>query len=301
MLNRRIERSVEGDAPSVSGVRYYRWRGASGGGEISYTVAGGGPPLLMLHGIYAGASSHEFRRNIAALSEDFTVYAPDLLGCGRSERPKLSYAPEDITGQIRDFAKEVIGQPTHLVASSLTAALVMPAAVREPRLFRKLVFVCPTGYRPMDRSSGRLGDVVYALFGVPVLGDGLYHALVSRRGIRFYLKKTAYHDPSLVTDEVVEEYYRAGHGRGAKHLPAAFASGKLNFDVSGHWPKVANRTMLCWGLEAKEAAPVELLNRFVGNNPRSAYRIFKNSALLPHAERPEAFNRELKEFLQGKG
>jgi pimeloyl-ACP methyl ester carboxylesterase len=204
-----------------------------------------------------------------------------------------------VTSQIEDFAREEIEDQAHLVASSLSAALVVPAAVRSPRLFKKLVLVCPTGYGTLDRPSGRLGDAVYGLFLAPVIGDTLYHAVVSRPGIRYYLKNVAYHDPGLVTEELVEEYYRVGHGPGARYLPAAFVSGKLNCGIADLWPRVPHRTLICWGQEAR-TAPASEARRFVGRNPRSEPRIFRDAALLPHDERAETFNREVKAFLLKK-
>lgn len=296
LYNRRLERSGETVANGLGGeTRYYRWRG----GDLAYSVAGEGEPLLMVHGVYAGASSLEFRKNFEELSGSFRVYALDLLGCGRSERPRRRYEPEDVTSQIEDFAREAIGGQAHLVASSLSAALVVPAAVRSPRLFKKLVLVCPTGYGTLDRPSGPLGDAVYALFLAPVIGDSLYHAIVSRPGIRYYLENIAYHDRGLVTEELVEDYYRTGHGPGAKYFPAAFVSGKLNFGVQALWSRVPHRTLICWGQEAK-TAPASEAQRFVGLNPRAEPRIFRDAALLPHDERAETFNDEVKAFLLKK-
>ena len=126
--------------------RYYRWRG----GDLAYDVAGEGEALLLVHGVYAGASSLEFRNNFEGLSRSFRVYSLDLLGCGMSERPRRRYGPEDVTSQIEDFTREEIGGSAHLVASSLSAALIVPAAVRSPRLFKKLVLICPTGYGTLD-------------------------------------------------------------------------------------------------------------------------------------------------------
>ncbi|AHY47816.1 Alpha/beta hydrolase family [Rubrobacter radiotolerans] len=296
LLNRTLQRAG-GDVRLPGERRHHRWEGH----DLAYTVLGEGPPLVLAHGIYAGASSAEFRRNVEELSQDFKVYALDLLGAGASEKPARRYEPRDVAGQLENFAKEVVGSPTHLVASSLTAALALPAVVRNPRLFKKLVLICPTGYRgALDRPSGRLGDALYGAFRLPVVGDALYHALVSRRGIRFYLERTAYHDPKKVTETVVEEHYRAGHGPGAKYLPAAFASGKLNLGVGGYWPRVANRTMIVWGQQAKEPTPAALLKEFLGQNPRTAYRIFRNAALLPHVERADTFNREVRDFLTNR-
>src|SRR5918911_3751872 len=203
LYNRRLE-SGGGRMPNRLGpeTRYYRWRG----GDLAYSVAGEGEPLLLVHGVYAGASSFEFRKNFEELSKSFRVYALDLLGCGMSERPTRRYAPEDVASQVEDFVWEEIGDSAHLVASSLSAALLVPAAVRSPRLFRKLILICPTGYGTLDRPSGRLGDAIYGLFRAPILGDTLYHAIVSRRGLRYFLRGMTYDDPDLVTEELVEDY-----------------------------------------------------------------------------------------------
>jgi len=296
LYNRRLERGG-GRPPNRLGgeVRHYRWRG----GDLAYAVAGEGEPLLLLHGVYAGASSFEFRKNFQELAQDFRVYALDLLGCGMSERPSRRYEPEDVASQVEGFVREEIGEGAHLVASSLSAALIVPAAVRSPRLFRKLVLICPTGYGTLDRPSGRLGDVIYGLFLAPVVGNTLYHAIVSRWGIRYYLGSMAYHENDLVTEELVADYYRTSHQPGARYFPAAFVSGKLNLGVADLWPRVPQRTLICWGLQAR-TAPVREAQRFVQHNPRSEPRIFKDAGLLPHDERAQTFNEEVKTFLLAK-
>lgn len=296
LYNRRLERGGGELTNRLGGeTRYHRWKG----GDLAYSVAGEGEPLLLVHGVYAGASSFEFRKNFEELSRNFRVYALDLLGCGMSEKPARRYGPEDITSQVEDFVREEIGGQAHLVASSLSAALVVPAAVRNPRLFKKLVLICPTGYGTLDRPSGRLGDVIYGLFMTPVIGKTLYHAIVSRWGIRYYLRSMAYHDPERVTEDMVEEYYSTSHQHGTRYFPAAFVSGKLNLGIAGLWPRVPHRTLICWGLEAK-TVPVNEAQRFVEHNPRSEPRIFKDSALLPHDERADTFNEEVKTFLLKK-
>lgn len=296
-LNRRLEKRGEPARLGGEERRYY-WRGW----RLAYAVAGEveAPPVLLVHGIYAGASSNEFRKNFRELAKDFRVYAPDLLGCGLSERPRRRYAPEDVAAQVEDFAREEIGTPPYLVASSLSAALVLPAAVRNPRFLKKLILICPTGFGSLDRPSGRLGDIVYGLFRTPVLGSSLYHAIVSRRGIRYYLGNMAYHDPKLITRELVEDYYHASHQPGAKYFPAAFVSGKLNLGLEDYWPKVPHKTLVVWGQQARPT-PVSQAQQFIRTNPRAELKIFRAAALLPHDERAETFNEEAKTFLSAGG
>jgi pimeloyl-ACP methyl ester carboxylesterase len=293
LSNRRLQRGG-GRLPNRLGgeTRYFRWKR----GDLAYSVAGEGEPLLLVHGVYAGASSFEFRKNFQELSKSFRVYALDLLGCGMSEKRSRRYEPEDVASQVEDFVREEIRDSAHLVASSLSAALLLPAVVRSPRLFQKLVLICPTGYGTLDRPSGRLGDVIYGLLLAPVLGNILYHAMVSKWGLRYYLGSMAYHDADLVTEDLVEDYYSMSHQPGARYFPAAFVSGKLNLGVADLWPRVPHRTLICWGLEAR-TVPVREAQRFVENNPRSEPRIFKDAALLPHDERARTFNEEVKSFL----
>jgi pimeloyl-ACP methyl ester carboxylesterase len=73
---------------SISG-NYWQWQGH----RIYYIKAGADqeakPPLLLIHGF--GASTDHWRKNIAQLQHQFSVWAIDLLGFGRSHKPDLPY------------------------------------------------------------------------------------------------------------------------------------------------------------------------------------------------------------------
>ena len=82
------------------------WRGH----RVAYTRHGAGTPVLLLHGIYAGASSYEWRNTVDALAARHTVYALDLLGFGRSARPNLRYTPALYQAFLADVMAK-LGQP----------------------------------------------------------------------------------------------------------------------------------------------------------------------------------------------
>ena len=135
--------------------RRYAWRH----GEVTYKVKGRGAPVVLIHGIYAGASSFEYRRVFDLLARDFRVYAVDLLGFGQSQRPPLVYTPTLYETLILDFLTQVVGaadHPAFVVASSLSAAFTIRAAAERPSLFSRLVLIEPTGI------ESRTGPVVAA-------------------------------------------------------------------------------------------------------------------------------------------
>ncbi len=62
------------------------------GMNIYYTMAGQGPPVVLLHGL--GASHLTWQENFEALAENFTVYAMDIPGHGDSVKEGVTYTIE---------------------------------------------------------------------------------------------------------------------------------------------------------------------------------------------------------------
>jgi pimeloyl-ACP methyl ester carboxylesterase len=56
---------------------------------MRYLRAGSGPPLVLLHGLMGYSFSWRFA--IPALAPLRTCYAPDLLGAGFSDRPRIDH------------------------------------------------------------------------------------------------------------------------------------------------------------------------------------------------------------------
>src|SRR5580704_1082329 len=74
-------------------------------GDLFYARQGKGHPVLLLHGIYAGASSYEWRKNFDTLSEHYQVTALDWLGFGLSDKPRIRYDSSIYIEQLVQFLK----------------------------------------------------------------------------------------------------------------------------------------------------------------------------------------------------
>src|SRR5437763_12454483 len=70
------------------------------GGEIAYTMAGSGEPLLLIHGL--GGTRRTWRHLIDSLAETHLVIAPDLPGHGYSAAPAGDYSLGAILGARAD-------------------------------------------------------------------------------------------------------------------------------------------------------------------------------------------------------
>ncbi len=273
--------------------RRWTWRGY----EIFATEAGEGPLVLLVHGIYAGASSYEFRRLFPLLAQRNRVVAFDLLGCGLSDKPKLPYSAELFVEQIVD-ALDVFGaEPTAVVASSLGAAFAIRAATRAEDRIARLAAICPTGLAgTLDRESTGVSPLT-ALIRAPLVGEAFFNALGSKPSIGWFLRNQAYGDPINATPEVIEHYYAINHQPGARYVPAAFVGGGLNCDVARDLPFLDMPLLVLWGEKAPSISPRSQADEFVRLARNGRLVTFAHSGLLPQEEEPEEVDAALRRFI----
>jgi pimeloyl-ACP methyl ester carboxylesterase len=276
--------------------RTYSW----GLGNIAYTVKGHGEPLVLIHGIYAGASSYEFRHIFDRLAREFRVYSLDLLGFGRSAHPVVSYTPAIYMQLIEDFVRQVIGgadQPVSVVASSLTAAFVIRTAARSPGLYARLILIEPTGIENLSNEHSSLArTLVHLLLSSPLLGESMYNLICSRLGIRYLLRTQVYSDPSMVSDDMIDVYHTMAHQPGGRYAIASFISGGLNTSVAGHYSRLRHPILLCWGKDSP-LTPLENAHAFRRDNIHAELRIF-DCGSMPQDEAPEEFVDEVRQWIR---
>ncbi len=260
-------------------------------GDIFYTKQGQGKPVVLLHGIYAGASGYEWRKNFDALSEHERVYAPDWLGYGLSDKPRIKYTAAQYIEQLAQFLAEVVKEPCTVVASSLATAYAVQVAADRPELVEKLILVCPTGFRHLAKAPDAGTRASYQLTHLPLLGTSIYNGLTSLAGLRYYLMNQTYFDPSYVDDALLAHYSTAAHQYGAQNAPPSFFSGYLNHSVAASFPKLPQKTLkIVWGREAR-LTPLSDAEAFLAANSRAELTVLDKSGLLPHDEQAQAFNR----------
>ncbi len=277
--NRLLKRRAgELENPLVGIERTYRWRGI----ETNYTVAGdpNDPDVLLLHGVYAGASSHEFEPIVDRLAEDYHVYAVDLPGFGRSERPPLVYSATLYAEFVRDFASEVTDEPI-VVASSLSGTFAVEAA--DEAAFERLVLICPTDETTDERPWVR------TLLRTPIVGTTLYNLLASKPSIRYFYDRDGYYDSDRIDPDAVRYAWESAHQPGARYAPASFAAGTLDpdFDLQTALAALETPTTLVWGRDA-ELVPLRE-GRDLAEAADCDLVVVDYATQLPHAEHPDKF------------
>ena len=146
-------------------------------GNIFYKVSGEGEPVLLIHDINECSSGMEWIYLEKKLSKTHKVYTIDLLGCGRSDKPKLDYNTFLYVQLITDFIRDVIGEPADIIATGKSVApVVMSAKLKEEDIDR-IMFINPADLVELAEVPDRFSKIKKAIIICPVLGKFIYHRL----------------------------------------------------------------------------------------------------------------------------
>lgn len=266
-------------------------------GEISFQQIGDGPPLVLLHSFGPGHDSEEWRSLAESFSSDHRVFAVDLLGWGRSEKPKLNYDSELYIQLVVDFLEDVVRERAVLVAAGLSAAYAVQAAVDHPELVRALALSVPTGVHIYGDEPDLKDALVHRLLRTPVLGTSALNLYTSHTAIARYLKRDVFAAADRVDAALIDRHYHSSHQPGS-HVPlAAYLSGYLNHRVEEAFARLDCPTWIGWGREAKNP-PVETADLWLRHAGSSVeLEVFEETGNLPHTEALPLFAEKLRAFL----
>ncbi|MFW0792217.1 alpha/beta hydrolase [Gordonia sp. CPCC 205515] len=109
----------------------------------AYRIAGSGPALLLIHGI--GDNSSTWNEIIPMLAQHYTVIAPDLLGHGKSDKPRADYSVPAFANGMRDLLVVLGISKVTVVGHSLGGGIAMQFCYQFPRFAERLILVAAGG------------------------------------------------------------------------------------------------------------------------------------------------------------
>ncbi len=244
------------------------------------------PPLLFLHNFGGGASAYEWSKVYPAFASTQRILAPDLIGWGASAHPVRDYQINDYLTNITEFIVQTCQQPVTVVASSLTAALIIRVAINQPELFQNLFLVSPSGFDDFGQSAGR--RLPLSVINTPWLDDLIYGLGAENEfAVQNFLQSFLFANPKRLSSEIVQAYLTSAQKPNAKFAALSFLRGDLYFDLSLYIPQLKIPSVIFWGEEA-QFTPIKIGRRLANLNVgaiRDFYAI-PNTGILPHLETP---------------
>jgi len=130
-----------------------------GDGTIVYDIAGQGPVILLLHGLFAAKEQWQSLVCLLA-SAGYTAIAPDLPGYGKSDNfPLAAYPLENQVDILHRFANRIRIKKLGIAGSSMGGTIASLYADRFPGQTRTVAFIgSPLGVVDW---AGRVRDAIY--------------------------------------------------------------------------------------------------------------------------------------------
>ncbi len=232
----------------------------------------GGEPIIFLHGF--PESHRTWRHQLADLSRDFRVVAPDQRGFAASDKPEgvENYETDKVVADLAALADALGIETFTLVGHDWGGAAAWLAALTLPDRVKRLVIVNAPHPLVFARSlveneAQRAASQYISLFRNPGMEAG-----IQAMGLETFYEKTfgSHVDLAAVPDEerrhYIEDWGRPGAltamlnwYRASKiEVPAVGEEAEVPLWAKGPFPHLKMPTLVLWGLKDKALLPVQL-------------------------------------------
>jgi len=282
------------------------------GVEHHVVVAGGGPPVICVHGF--PEDWYSFRHQLRELSEQFTVVAYDLRGIGKSQKPQKGYDVRTMAEDLLALVDALGFEKPAVIGHDWGGSIVPIAVYRAQKKFDRMVIINGALGRELRPLNSWYIWVINNLS--PWVDTQLKRQdLFPHSIIRFW---TWIENQNAFTEEDIshytEAYYQPGtveawlalyrgiwQGPSGKAYEAlrqvVFSRSPINFAWSAPLkPDIAVPTLLIWG-EEDHALPVQLAYRLKRVWSEMELCVLPDCGHFPHEEKPKEVNTLLLKFL----
>lgn len=231
-----------------------------------------------------------------ALSAQFRVITPDLVGAGLSDKPDIEYRPDQLLEFLVGFMDILhIAQAT-LVGNSMGAGIAISMALDYPNRVDRLILISGFPDRVKDRLASPLLRHALNYWG-PIWLVKLVNWMTGRNATKSILKEIVY-NTDLLTPTVIERaYYNRKHFGIARPVLKQVRSLELwETGFAKRIKDIRHPTLILWGAEDR-IFPLGVGRDLHQSIARSSFTVIPKSSHIPQWEQPNEVNQLIKEFL----
>ena len=271
---------------------YYDWRF----GRIAYKKIGQGTPVLLIHDLNVCSSSYEWYKTAEKLSETNTVYMIDLLGCGLSDRPLLTYTNFLYVQLLTDFIKHIIGQKTDVIVSGHSSSFVLMACANDESIINRVIMINPEDIINLSKIPTKKSNMIKNLILTPIFGTFIYNMRINKKTIRETLAKACCSRDSIREKDVLISFESTQREKAhSKYLYACQCTGYTNVNILNCLKKLNNSIFIITGTKNPENTLAAA--QYQNHLPSIEIIGIDQTKQLPHIETPDEFINQVNIFL----
>ena len=267
------------------------------GHKRAFVKAGSGPALLLLHGL--GCDHTTWLPVIAALSRRYTVIAPDLLGHGRSDKPRADYSVGGYANGMRDLLTVLGIDKATVVGHSFGGGVAMQFAYQFPERTERMILVAPGGIgrevTPAIRAISMPG--FQAAMGVATVPGLLQAMKLALRGLSASGLRHA-RDLDEVAD-IVQHLSDRKARAAITHVVRAVVDWRGQVVTMADRAYLTHAMPMCviWGTD-DAVIPVSHARLASQIAPDATVEVIRNAGHFPHKDHPQRFVKVVNDFIR---
>lgn len=291
---------ADSTTPSISlpSAQFYEWRGY----RCAYALhpqpdstAPPGIPLLLVHPVGVGLSRsfwHRFCREWHRQGANNPIYNPDLLGCGESDMPHVAYSERDWAEQLDYFVREIVGQPTLVVAQGAEIAIALALVERQTAASNVLRGIVSAGPPPWALMTEAIPSwqqkLAWNLLDSP-LGGAFYRYARRRQFLRSFSQRQLFAAPGKVDEEWLDMLEKGAADAANRYAVFSFLAGFWRRDYKPIIAATPQPTLIVMGEQASSISrtgqsetPEDRMVEYVKHLPQGQARQIPGRNVLPY-------------------
>jgi len=243
------------------------------GNNIRYLKEGSSKNnLVLIHGL--GASAERWEYVIPHFSKHFTVYVPDLIGFGLSDKPYTDYTVDFFAKFVQSFLNTLGIKKTSIIGSSLGGQIAIEYVANNQESTEKLILVSPAG--AMKQSTPALDAyIMAALYPDHTSAENAFSLMTGSN------KK--------INSEIIESFVTRMKMPNAKFAFMSTILGLKNApEIATYLQIISVPTLVVWG-QLDPVIPVTYAEPFVKQIKDCRFYQLEGIGHTPYVEDPKAF------------
>jgi pimeloyl-ACP methyl ester carboxylesterase len=257
---------------------------------IRYSIIGGGPAVVLVHGWLS--SSRIWEQLAGRLAQRFTVYTLDLSGFGESDKPLSGYGVRNGSRLLYAFCAHFGLTRANIIGHDLGGAMAVKLAADHPDIVGRLVVVSA----PADEDQIDLPTMLW-LVTVPVVGPIFYALGRVARPIRRLWMRPFVADSDDLTDVIVDDAGRSTPAAVSKTL--SISRREISRGRLARQARIIKIPLLVVAGEEDQIVDPQSVGVWAGGVERAEIYLVDECGHMPMVERVAEFNAQILAFLTG--
>ncbi|WP_167957626.1 alpha/beta fold hydrolase [Anaerosporobacter faecicola] len=261
---------------------YYEWRF----GKIYFTKHGQGEPVLLVHDLDASQSSYEFKTLISRLEKNYTVYTIDLIGFGKSDKPKITYTNFLFVQLLSDFIQHVVKQKVNLICVGKSTTIGLTVCNYNPTIINKLLFINAPSITTLNKIPQQKQRLLKKLYDSYIIGNLLYNITYSKKSLASNLENQVWTSSSITKNYILSRN-EAAHlsGELSRYVESSIRCYYTNLNIIHALKSINNSISFITGSEYVNYQ--EVFDSYYELNSSIETSIIEKAKGLPWIENPE--------------